>query len=282
MAYIYDATDNAWHWNDVSISAASDYTPDPTKVLFVGDYSTNNFSQWDTVQNKLWNSSGAGYDALPPGYPAQVSTDTTYGHAARFEVRDGDVPNFGGGERSEVQGETAETGGEEGDLRWYEWATKFDATWPNNHASLGWGLVNQWHDNGTGLSPVGWYVDQVNDKWSLLINKQSSPTVFVAGAPFSIIDLPLKRGVWQHISMRILWSTSDGTGSVKAWLDGNPLTFTNGSTTFNVRTLVPGSGSSVYYKQGYYRNASMTVTGIVSHTAFRACTDATGLTVQVS
>ena len=40
------------------------------------------------------------------------------------------------------------TGGTEGQTFWYRFQTKFDATFPQNHASLGWGTTNQWHGSG--------------------------------------------------------------------------------------------------------------------------------------
>jgi hypothetical protein len=46
------------------------------------------------------------------------------------------------------------TGGTEGQVRWYAFSTKFDPTFPQNHADLGWALTNQWHaDSNTGSPP---------------------------------------------------------------------------------------------------------------------------------
>ena len=88
----------------------------PAAGLFTGDYGTGDFSQWQTVQTKSYNGSGTEHDT--PGYPAAIVRDPK-GDVARFEVRKGDVPSFGGGERSEVQGDTSSTGGAEGEVRWY-------------------------------------------------------------------------------------------------------------------------------------------------------------------
>ena len=71
--------------------------------------------------------------------------------------------------------------------------------------------------------------------------------------------------------MQIRWSTSDDVGSVSLWLEGKRQTFVNGSDTFNVRTLISGTGT-VYYKEGYYRTP-MKPTGIVFHAEFRCSTD---------
>jgi hypothetical protein len=70
-------------------------------TLFVGDYSTGDFSQWDSVQNRGYNGDAVRY---VPTYSATVVDDPVKGKVARFEVRSGDVPDFGGGERSQVGG----------------------------------------------------------------------------------------------------------------------------------------------------------------------------------
>ena len=112
--------------------------------LFTGDYATGDFSQWRYVQNRAYNGSGKDY---VPSYPATIVQDMAKGNVARFEVRAGDAPPFGGVERSEVQADAATTGGAEGQDRWYRFSTKFDPTFPQNHADLGWAVTNQWHPN---------------------------------------------------------------------------------------------------------------------------------------
>ena len=159
-------------------------------------------------------------------------------------------------------------------MRWYGCSTKFDPTFPQNHADLGWALTNQWHaDSNTGSPPVGWYADVKNGYWSLVIHQQSSPGVYLK--TFSIIDVPLPVGTCHDVKMQIKWSKSDTAGSIKLWPNGVQQTFVNGSTTYNIRTLIPGS-TTVYYKEGMYRQAT-TPTDIVYHTGFRTATDEGGL-----
>jgi hypothetical protein len=232
--------------------------------LFIGDYRTGDFSQWPTVQTTTYNSSGKDY---VPTYSARIVQDAVRGKVARFEVRSGDVPSFGGGERSEVQAEEATTGGTEGQIRWYMFSTKFDSTFPQNHADLGWGVTNQWHqDHGIGSPPVSWDVGMKNGYWSLKIGKQSKPGTYLD--TFSIFDVPLATGQWHHVTMEICWSTSDITGWVRLWLNGIRQTFLNGADTYFVRTLVPGT-TTVYYKEGMYREP-MSPPDIVYHTGFRS------------
>ena len=233
--------------------------------LFTGDYATGDFSQWPIVQTKTYNSSGKDY---VPTYPATIAQDTAKGNVARFEVRAGDVPSFGGGERSEVQAD-ANVGGAEGQVRWYRFSTKFDPTFPQNHADLGWGSTNQWHPDIPGASPpVSWTVGMKNGYWSLTINKQSAPGTYLD--VFSIFDTPLATGQWHDVTMQIRWSASDTEGWIRLWLNGIRQTFLNGADTYFVGTLIPGI-TNVDYKEGYYRKP-MSPTGIVYHTGFR-CAD---------
>jgi hypothetical protein len=236
----------------------------PTTRLFTGDYATGDFSQWLYVQNKDYSGDSAGYRNW--GYPASIVTDSGRGYVARYELRSGDL--VGPTERSEVAGEEATTGGAEGQIRWYRFSTKFDATFPQNHASLGWGVTNQWHGHGgNSPPPIEWVVNQLNGNWSLLIAKQSSPGAYLE--VFSIFDVPLGTE-WHDVTMQISWSASDATGWIRLWHNGVRQTFIGGGDTYFVRTLIPGD-PTVYYKEGYYRQP-IAPTGIVYHTGFR-CAD---------
>lgn len=230
--------------------------------LFTGDYSSGNFSQWQVVQTRDYNETAKDY---AQSYSARIEQDPVKGNAARFEVRPGDVPPFGGGERSEVQGGD-ETGGSEGQTRWYRFSTKFDPSFPLNHAELGWGLTNQWHArNAGGSPPVSWTVDDKSGYWSLTIEKQSAPSVYLGTMP--IFETPLNVGQWHDVTMQISWSASDDKGWIRLWHNGQRQTFVDGSDTFFVRTLIPGT-SGVYYKEGIYRQPTSS-TDIVYHTGFR-------------
>lgn len=92
---------------------------------FVGDYSTGDFSQWKSVQNRGYYGPG---DDYVESYSATIVPDDIYGFAARFELRAGDVLKTppAGGERSEVMaGDDAL--GSDGEVAWYRFSTMFDA-----------------------------------------------------------------------------------------------------------------------------------------------------------
>lgn len=232
-------------------------------AYFDGDYSTGDFSQW-WVQCKNYNGNG---NAFPGSYSASIVGDASFGRAARFEVRTGDVPPFGGGERSEVSGGSS-SGGREGDVRWYRFATKFDQSFPDNHADLGWGLTNQWHgETLDGSPPISWSVSEQNGQWTLVAERQSRPADYLGTVV--VFSTPLDAGSWHDVTMRIGWSVSESGGFVELWHNGVRQTFTDGSQTYRVRTLVPTAAPSVYYKEGYYRDNGIAPTGVVYHSGFR-------------
>lgn len=235
--------------------------------LFTGDYSTGNFRQWVALSNKITNGMPASY---PGGYPAAiVPLDGDCGFAARYELRTGDIPLIGGGERSEVSN-SGLADAAEGDVRFYAFSVKFDSGFPTNHKDLGWGRTNQFHD-GAGFPTISWGWEPAtsapNGYWSLIQNPQSSPGVYLGAV--SLLNVPLSLGNWHDIKMEMKHSTSDAVGYVRVWLNGVAQTLAGGST-FTGRTMVPGGTGAVHYQEGYYRFTPVAATGIVYHTGFRA------------
>ena len=243
--------------------------------LFVGDYSTGDFSQWPTVQNVSYLG-GPGVDYVPT-YSATVVDDPVKGKAARFEVRKGDTPaGQPSGERSEVGESTDTTMTPAETTRWYALSIKFDPTFPTNHTELGWGVTNQWHSNQTVVgSPTiqfGWTgpgTGTPDGYFSLFQVPQSSPGVFLGTV--RLLDLPLDRGNWHDITMQVHWSPVDANGWVQVWYDGVRQTFlgtAGGGQMFTGRTMIPGD-SYVHYHEGYYRENGIAPTGVIYHAGFR-------------
>ncbi|NMN96655.1 heparin lyase I family protein [Antrihabitans stalactiti] len=245
---------------------------------FVGDYETGNFSQWPVCQSKVINDSCSNYNNANYSLMVQNSVKRQGSYAARFELRDGDIPSFGGAERTEVQG-GPETGGKEGEEGWYSWSTQFTSTFPQNHATQGWGVVAQWHPaSNNGSPPVSFNVDVADGQWGLKITKQSSPGVYVGS--YVLWQQPLSPGVWHDIKMHIKWSAKDTIGFVEFWYNGVQQTFQTapcvGMTKCMVRTLIPGVNGT-YFKQGYYRDVAVQGTGILYHDGFRCARTEAGL-----
>ena len=242
--------------------------------MFVGDYSTGDFSQWDVIQNKDINAPSSGWPAAG-NYSAQIVEDPERGYVARFELRSGDRPSFDASnvDRSEVNALEGTTGGGEGDLRWYSFSVKFDPTFPEDTG--GWGvLTNQWHaDVSVAAPPVAFYA--VGDKWQLIASPQSSPGVYLGNKV--LWETPIALGEWHDVKMAINFSSSDGTGYVQVWQNGVRQQLTNGSDTYQIRTLIPGyADPKTYYKEGIYRDA-LPSTAVVYHAGFRSATDETGV-----
>jgi hypothetical protein len=235
--------------------------------VFVGDYSTGDFSQWPSVQNRSYNGPGAEYSQT---YSAAVVNDPAKGKAARFEVRSGDWSGFATGERSDVGSNASDTGGTEGQVRWYKFSTMFEPGFPQNHADLGWGVTNGCHPTSSrGSAGFEWSVGTRNGYWSLVVDEQTSPGVYVGDR--TIFETPLNVGQWHDVKMQVNWSTGIRTGWIRLWVNGVRQNFVDGSDTYFLSTLVPGT-TTCYYKEGYYREA-MQPTGVVYHTGFRAASD---------
>lgn len=240
-------------------------------TMFIGDYSTGDFSQWPSVQNPAYNGPGVDY---VPSYSATVVNDPVKGKAARFEVRSGDWPGFAAGERSDVGANAGDTGGTEGMVRWYEFSTMFDPSFPQNHADLGWGVTNGWHpDSSVGSAGFEWSVGTRNGYWSLVVDEQTRPGVYVRD--YTIFETPLTVGQWHDVKMQVNWSTDPRKGWIRLWLNGIRQRFADGSDSYYLSTLVPGT-TTCYYKEGYYRQGAKQ-TGVVYHSGFRAASDESGL-----
>lgn len=201
------------------------------KVVFVADYRTGDFSQWGTCQSALVNGScdGVSGDRQMTVVPAQVPGGGRY--AARFTVRDGDVPEFGGGERAEVSENEAGAETREGDERWYEWSMRLpdDFRTPSGD----WFIVMQWH-SGNGSPPLA--IDLSRGRVDIGGDGSDAPRKTIG---------PLRRGEWVHYVMRVKFSRSDA-GFVEAWENGRQTV-----PRFYRPTM---SSSKNYLKQGIYRD----------------------------
>jgi hypothetical protein len=240
--------------------------------LFTGDYSTGDFSQWASVQNRGYTGDGAHY---VPTYSATVVDDVVKGKAARFEVHTGDIPEGQPtGERSEVGEDNATTLTPINTTRWYAFSIKFDSAFPTNHHQVGWAITNQWN-SGTVSAPgisfgfQGGAEAGPDGYWSLFQHPQSSPGMYLGDN--RLLDIPLNRGNWIDVKMEVHWSPLDANGYVRVWVDGVRQTFlagAGGGQTFTGRTTIPGD-THVHYHEGYYRESGVAPTGIIYHANFR-------------
>lgn len=220
--------------------------PASAKSLFTGDFDTGDFSQWTTCQSVILNADCAGYNAKH--YSMEIVPGRDGGSAAKFIVRPGDVPDFGGGERSEVAAHGPETSTREGDERWYRFSMRFDENFPAP-TDGSWFIVMQWH-SGDGSPP-------------LALNVSPDLTVDIGGDgvehPEKTLG-PVRRGEWVDYVMHVKFSQSSGEGFVEAW--------ENGVQTVQRYNRATMSSDENYLKMGIYRGNDDDTTAAVTFDEF--------------
>lgn len=206
--------------------------------------------------------------------------------AARFEVRDGDIP-FGDVERSQVQGPAT---GKAGSLRWYTWSMYLPA---NFKVSAGndarfvrlttWAVPK-------GVPPLGIYVDR--GQLTLQVNASKGPNSFrKAFRPWGVPAAPL-RNRWVDFGMFVKWSAS-GDGQVQLFVDGvqqkmnwpfggegeDPAAHGGvGAYAYSGQTLVPRGGAT-YIQQGISRAKKVSGKMVVTLDAMKVFATTTPLPV---
>lgn len=217
--------------------------PVGSDLLFVGDFNTGDFSQWGSVQKKGYNGSASGFGG---DYGLSI-VGMGAGHetAARFEVRPGDEPSFGG-ERSEVRNGTDDASAtRSGDERWYEMSVFFPDDFPSPANT--WFIIMQWHA-GSGSPPLALEVGS-NDQLRFTNNRSGGRT-----------DLgPITRGQWMDLVLHVQFS-SGSDAFAEAWI--------NGVKSSNVHQEPNMSSDANYIKQGIYRG-DQGQTHVVYHDGLR-------------
>ncbi|MCV7168504.1 heparin lyase I family protein [Mycobacterium manitobense] len=228
--------------------------PSGAKKLFTGDYNTGNFTQWAMLQAK-------GINAPAPAnyctYSACVRNGGL-GHetAARFEVRDGDIPPFGGGERAEVTpgawyAPSAGAFVKEGDERWYSFSMKFDEGFQNpRHGPDSWFMVSQWFPQQGGAPAL-----------TLQVTQDNYLELGGAGAavPYRRKISPVKPGQWVDYVVHVKFSEDPNVGYAEVYENGKLV------VEKHYRPTLVAGGGGAYYKQGVYRDVESTGTQVVWH-----------------
>lgn len=220
----------------VSAAAAPTAVPVGSRELFVGDYETGDFSQWQTCQAKNLNARcrtiGTGNDQMRIVEGAEAHQGR---FAARFNIRPGDVPPFGGRERSEVQSNAEGAVVREGDERWYQWSMKFPADFQNPRGV--WFIVLQWH-SAKGSPPLA---INVGSKGEIVIGGDG-----LKGEPRRTIGT-VRPGEWVDYVLHVKFSRSRDTGFIEGWENGRQTV-----PRYDRASMVDGSN---YLKQGVYRDS---------------------------
>lgn len=250
----------------------------PAVQIFTADFETGNFTPWRTCQTRYYNGACS---AMPAG---GYSLTTGPGHqgryAGRFEVREGDAPDFCCGERAQAVYESAQPIEAEGADLWYDWAFMIDPTYPDA-VEPNWQVLMQWHSHGDGAPPLGFYTN------GGYVELQTRGSGSGDGAtPTAIWRTPYTKGRWTDIKLHIRWSADPNVGKVEIWKDGVAEKFTadpphRGAPCrnqalcrfSNIYTGDPGNRAML----GYYRDPEIAGTGIVHHDNFVIATTESAL-----
>jgi hypothetical protein len=200
-------------------------------VLFVGDFETGSFSQWSQCDNR--RHSGVCTSERVEFYGMRVLPGSAREgqYAARFEVRNGDKPRRGGGERAEVA-RYGRSLVHEGDERWYEFSLKFDADFPVVDGK--YVIVMQWH--GGERRPPAMALSVKGDGQLVLTGTSSNDPPKVIG--------DIARGRWVDYVLHTRFSRTKGWAEV----------YRDGVKTVPLHSRVNMTSESNYLKLGIYRD----------------------------
>jgi hypothetical protein len=213
--------------------------------VFTGDWETGNASQWQTCQSRSFNGPCSGW---APSYPltlaggGQQRQGTT---AARFELRDGDVPRFGGGERSEVDSRAAGAMLAEGQEKSYAFSLKFDSGFTCPTGS--YFIVLQFHPPSKKPPKLAL---MVNSACELVLTDNVTNTG-------SRVIGDIARGSWVDYVLHVKGSAHAATGFVEVWR--------NGVVRVARQPWASLGGAPAYLKMGAYRTAAESGTAVVWH-----------------
>jgi hypothetical protein len=204
-----------------------------SRVVFVGDFETGNFSQWSQCQNRVY--SGLCTDMPADFYGMQIiNSHARQGqYAARFELREGDNPSWGGGERAEVA-RYKESTVREGDERWFEFSLMFDPAFPVVNDE--YFMVMQWHGRNDLPPPMG---IEVQGDGQLVLTSH-----FPEGPPMVIGDIA--RGQWVDYVVHAKFSQARETG----WAE----VYRNGVLVIPRQSRATMNSNYDYLKMGLYRD----------------------------
>ncbi len=202
------------------------------EVLFAATFDEDGFGGW--------------YLQSLPGR-ASISSNSFEGtHAARFEVRAGDVEPDTGSQRSEVSGPTFN----QGEDLFIRDAIRIPSS---NTYDAPWEIIEQLHEEDWSGSP------------GMAIFLEPAPSLRIGagdGSPVFWKSGALEANRWYDLVYRVNLSQDPSTGFVEVWLDGVQQTLTNGQARMYGQTI---QAAQTYLKAGIYRSKSSTGTSIVEH-----------------
>lgn len=239
--------------------------------IFNGDFETGNFNQWPLCQRVNYNSACTG---MPASYSLGIEPGHQGSYAARFEVRDGDKP-FCCGERAQIVNETAQPVEVEGRDLWYDWDVMIDQLYP---ITPSWQVLMQWHSDVDGSPPLAFYTENNN----VVLQTRPRPNAPYTGIT-NVWSTPFVKGQWIDITLHVKWSADPNIGTAEIWKNGVKQSFTgtppehgngtscSGQQICQFRNIYPGDAGNRPMVT-YYRDESITGTGVVHHDNFNIAT----------
>lgn len=214
-------------------------------LLVNTSFAGGNFSEFRSCQWSNRNDNCQGYNGVDD-YSATVVAFGGRPHAARFEVRDGDIPPFGGSERSEIaEWPNAEIF--EGDEVWLGVDIYFPIDFPTPVAD--WHTITQLHPASGTASPTVTFDVHTDDKLWLTNDEPTSEPLWTEIGP-------VVRGQWVRYLLHFKAAVSSVDGWAEVYQDGVLV------TPMHSRATVL-DGDDHYWKLGIYRASSHTATSVV-------------------
>jgi hypothetical protein len=212
-----------------------------SRVVFVGDFETGDFSQWTQCQNRRFSGRCKSDHVEFYGMRVVGGTAVHQGHhAARFELRNGDKPKWSEGERAEVarynKGMVRE-----GDERWYQFSLRFSRTFPV--VTGRYLVVMQWHGDNNRPPPMSLSV-QGNGRLVLAGNSVGAPTKVIGD---------IARGQWVDYVVHVKFSRTRGWAEV----------WRNGIKTVPLHVRANMDSATNYLKTGLYRDVHEKATAVM-------------------
>lgn len=207
----------------------------PGEILFRSDFELGNFTGWyvQSLRERATVFAGGAFGS---------------GHAARFEVRDGDVEPDTGDERSEVS--LSNPRFDEGQELYFR-----DTIRVPQGTSIGssYQIIQQLHEEDWDGSP------------GVAVFLKPGPSIKIGsgdGDRTFLDTTPIQYDRWHDLVYRVKLSRDPAVGFMEVWLDGVPQQLDNGQTRIYGETI---QAARTYLKAGIYRGRSHTGTSVVEH-----------------
>jgi Polysaccharide lyase len=207
----------------------------PGEILFRSDFEIGTFAGWyvQSIDERATIVSGGAFGSR---------------HAARFEVRDGDVEPDTGDERSEVS--LSNPRFDEGQELYFR-----DTIRVPSGTSIGssYQIIQQLHEEDWDGSP------------GVAVFLKPGPSLKIASGDGDRVFLdttPIQHDRWYDLVYRVKLSRDPAVGFMEVWLDGVPQQLDNGQTRIYQETI---QAARTYLKAGIYRGRSHTGTSVVEH-----------------